>query len=156
MANGGKFEWSTLVLPSNHHNCLHQRAPSEESRARKMAFQSMMNGSECSTGSNPLNALLKQQSNNDNSLYNQFNHPSTHATTSLRSATPTNAAEADRFYAQQSQSNNFDLQGLRRELLNTNNRSQQAQQHQEGKPKRFDCRCRCRHHVHDYDDQKKD
>jgi peroxin-5 len=105
-----------------------------------MAFQSMMNGSECSTGNNPLNQLLKQQSNKDNSVYNQFNNPdqSTSTSTSIRSQTPTvSSLEADLFYSnqqsQQSNNNNFDLQGLRRELLRPQQQHQHQHQQHEGK-----------------------
>jgi peroxin-5 len=110
-----------------------------------MAFQSMMNGSECSTGNNPLNQLLKQQSNKDNSVYNQFNpnpDQSTSTSTSIRSQTPTvSSLEADRFYSnqqsQQSNNNNFDLQALRRELLRPQQQHQHQQQQQQHEGKAY-------------------
>jgi peroxin-5 len=94
-----------------------------------MAFQSMMNGSECSTGASPLSSLLKQQ-NTDSSLHgSSFSQGGPASTLRSRQGIPGQGhEEAERFF--QSQSNGggggggpggaFAMEGLRRELEGAN------------------------------------
>lgn len=66
----------------------------------------MMGGAECSTSSNPLHSLLKQQQT-DHSLHHGGFHagPSSSQGSSMRSytGTPNQAEEADRFFQMQQQ-----------------------------------------------------
>ncbi|GJN92980.1 hypothetical protein Rhopal_006025-T1 [Rhodotorula paludigena] len=94
-----------------------------------MAFQAMMGGAECSTSSNPLSSLLKNQQT-DHSLHHQgFGQPgpSTSQGASMRSytGTPTGQRagdEADRFFHAQSggggQQQPLAMDQMRRELDN--------------------------------------
>ncbi|BGP33853.1 Peroxisomal membrane signal receptor PTS1 [Rhodotorula toruloides] len=70
------------------------------------AFSAMMGGAECSTSSNPLHSLLKQQQT-DHSLHHGGFHagPSSSQGSSMRSytGTPNQAEEADRFFQMQQQ-----------------------------------------------------
>ena len=88
------------------------------------AFASMMNGSECSTGANPLASLLKQQGT-DNSLHHSgFQQQQGSSSSSMRShpgQPGLQHEEAERFFQQQQHGgggapNQFAMEGLRREL----------------------------------------
>lgn len=86
-----------------------------------MAFQSMMNGSECSTGASPLASLLKQQGTDNSLHHSQFQQPGSSGAHSMRQHQGPQLAhdEAERFFqqqAQQQQGGQFAMEGLRREL----------------------------------------
>lgn len=93
-----------------------------------MAFQSMLNGADCSTSSNPLSQLLKH-SNADSSLQQdrtQSDTLSSQRQGGFRQAQPpppnASPAEIDAFFRQQAQfnngngPNNFSMEAMRREM----------------------------------------
>ncbi|SCV73897.1 BQ2448_6327 [Microbotryum intermedium] len=103
-----------------------QPAPPHLVDLRAVAFQSMMSGSECSTGASPLSSLLKQQGQ-DHSLHQSGFSSRPSPSLSMRSGGGMHQSipgqmrpqEAERFFEQAGPAVNAsfgDLQGLRREL----------------------------------------
>lgn len=86
-----------------------------------MAFQSMMNGSECSTSS-PLSSLLKQQSNDPSLHSSTFNPHTAGPSLRTRQGQPgAGQAEAERFFQSGNGGNPaFEMERMRRELENVN------------------------------------
>ncbi|KAL8287364.1 hypothetical protein RQP46_003816 [Phenoliferia psychrophenolica] len=86
-------------------------------------MQSFMNGSECSTGANPLAQLLKQQGTDNSMHHSQFQQQGS-SSASMRShpgQPGLQHEEAERFFQQQQQQgggggSQFAMEGLRREL----------------------------------------